>query len=613
MPFDDDGFTPRTSAEIIRDYEEKAKNIFDVVNFSVSCVLWQQMKIHAIDEYFYETMMETATSQMSIRNAIGTWLDKHGIETGIFRKGSTHAQGYIDVTADINGSNIAIAAGAEFASSLNVYRTDENNIIEFKIPMTKLATGESYDYFSIDYPYAENVVAVFDESNRLIPASVYQFDTVYNNNIHWLAASSGYIQINETYFVQVQGDVTKRLEVTSVDSGVESNAKIGEIKTSITYPFLTVDNSRGVSGGIDQESDDKYRARLLAAQRRNFTLDKVADIADGIQGVRAVKVYQDKGVDQTSVADWEHPIGIGTVRIDTYYPRWSQAFVPGDLVLSLGRVTLKGRAVNSPPDIKIGVRLANNPTGVYLPDSMGIVGEIELDPVLTGYQDINFDLKYNGLDKTKTYRIDVWCHPSEDGITGVDFSTNYWEIRTVTEGYGTGSRYELYHESGGIWTGQGDSLDLMFKTWYNGAAYTVILATEDGFGFLNLKEELEGMLDYVDGGGLSPIGIQYTIQEATEIDIDVRGIIYIDPLADFTTIREDIISNIETYLESLQTGEKVIYAEIEHQIMRHPSVTNQKNIYIKRSDVSVWGQEDINMLDYEIPDLGTRNFQRGIE
>jgi len=612
MPYDDDGFTPRTAQEILEDYEEKATDLFDVVNFSLGSLLYQQMKIHVLDEYYYETLLETCSEQMSILNAVGEWLDKHGVECGILRRGASHAQGYVDVSATIAGISIPVPAGTEFKSSLNSYLTDENDTIQYRISNTKAKTGESYDYFSSDYPYAENVVKILDENLNVIPPSVYEFDQTYHNNIHWLAGSSGYLTENETYLVEVGGTVTKRIEVTSVASGVISNAKIGEITTSVTYPYLSVNNSRGVSGGIDKESNDKFRTRLLSAQRRNFTLGKVHDIAAGINGVRAAKVFQDKGVDQTSIADWDNPTCGSGIKMDKYAISWSQRFVPGDLVLSLGKITLSGKAINSPPPIRLGLRLSTAGTGVVDYFDFATFAEEDLKPGVGGYQDLDLVLKYNGLDKTKTYQFDLWLKQSEDGITGIDFSTNYWELRTSTEGYGIGNRYKFYEVSGGVFIDRGDSLDLMFKTWYNGAGYTVMLAPEDGFGFDNIAEELEGMLDYVDGGGLSPIGIQYQILEATEIDIDIRGIIYINELADFATVREDIISNIENYLESLQTGDDVIYAEIEHQIMRHPQVINQKELYIKRSDVSTWGQADIAIFDDEIADLGTRNLQRGV-
>ena len=51
---------------------------------------------------------------------------------------------------------------------------------------------------------------------------------------------------------------------------------------------------------------------------------------------------------------------------------------------------------------------------------------------------------------------------------------------------------------------------------------------------------------------------------------------------------------------------------IEYQIMKHPQVINQKELYIKRTDEDTYEQKDIPLLDTEISDLGTRNLQKGI-
>ena len=584
--------------------------LLDVVNFSPGSLLWQQMKIHSLDEYYYETLLETCSEQMSIRNAVGAWLDRHGIECGIRRRGATHAQGYVEAQATISGAPILVAQGAEFSSSLNSYLSDEDAYVPYRIEMTKLLTGESYDYFSSDYPYAQTVTQLLTQGLVVIPTSVWSFDETYHNNIHWLNSSSGYIIENENYFVEVAGLVTRRIEVTSDASGLASNAKIGEVTTSVTYPFLTVTNANAIEGAANRESDDNYRTRLLDARRRTITLEKIKDLANGIDGVRAVKVYQDKGVDQTSVLNWDNPSTGANVKVDSYGLDWSQSFVPGDLVLSLGRITLKGRAVNSPPGLRCNLRLNTSPTGYYF--AYKVVDEVDLDPSLTGFQDIVFDMKYNGMDLTKTYRFDLKCHPPEDGVTGIDFGANYWLLQTSVEEYGTHPRGNLYQYVSGVEVDQGTGVDLMFKTLYNGAGYTVNLAAQDGFGFENLKTELDDMLDYIDGGGMSPIGIQYVIAEAEEVLIDIEGIIYVNELADFATVREDVIANIETYLESLETGDNVIYSQIEYEVMKHPQVWRQKELWIKRQDVEAWGQEDLAIGDDEIADLGTRSIQLGV-
>lgn len=611
MSYDDDGFTKRTIGEIIQDFEEEIGNLFDTVDITPSSIIWQQLKASALESFHFETLLETAAEQMSIQTAVGVFLDRHGELLGMPRRGATKAQGYVDVT--YTDPPFTVPAGTKFTSSRNEYLSDDAVEIPEELTLTKTRTGESYDYFPSTTPYAETVDRILDENNNPIASGFWTFDQTYHNNIYWISSSSGFLIEDENYTVEISGDVTQKIEVASVDSGVTSNAKPGEITTCVDYPSLSVTNDDGVSGAIDRESDANYRERLLQAQNRNFTLAKVRDLALGINGVRAAQVYQNKGTDQTSVSDWDNPVLGANITLDQYAPEWSQNFVPGNQVLSLGQIVLKGRAVNSPPAIRCGVKQNIDVTGLTDYFDINTFEKADLDPTITGFQDIKIDLKYNGLDKTKTYRFDLWLKQAEDGVTGIDFTTNYWLLRTSAEAYGgDSSRYALLQHNGSTWVEQGTGLDLMFKTRFNGAAYTVLLAPEDGFGFENLSDELEDMLDYVDGGGLSPIGIQYIISEPDEILIDIKGTIYITELADFRDVREDIITNIETYLEALDSGDNVIYSRIEYEIMKHPQVWKQRELYIKRSDTSDWIQEDIPILEDEIADLGTRSFARGL-
>jgi len=42
--YNDDGYTKKSLTDIILEKEEEAKNIFDVVNYSISNHLWQWLK-----------------------------------------------------------------------------------------------------------------------------------------------------------------------------------------------------------------------------------------------------------------------------------------------------------------------------------------------------------------------------------------------------------------------------------------------------------------------------------------------------------------------------------------------------------------------------------------
>ena len=543
-----------------------------------------------------------------IKNAVGAFLDKHGIEGGLPRKESTKAQGYVEMVITINGASVSIPLGTHFVSALNTYTSDAITIMPLILEMTKTRTGVSYDYFPtyIDKITTSGIVEIKLDNGDIVNPSYYSVDPTYLNNIIWTAGSSSFLEEGEKYTVKFTDNITIRIEVSSEANGPDTNALIGDVKTCTEFPQNPVTNKAVIDGGLDKETDINYRERLLNAKRRTFTLGSVKDIVLGLEGVRSAKVYQSMGVDQTSIADWDNKLTGQILKITGQRPLYSQSFVPGDLVATLGRITLWGKPYNLPPPIYLGVKrdLVSYATGTYFDYKK--VQRTDLDPVLTGFKDIPFDLIYNDLDKTKTYRFDLWC---EDPGGSFDWANNYWEIATTT-GYRNDIRGTLFNIDGdGNYNATG--IDAVFKTHFKGAGYNVVVATEDGYGFNNIKLDIVEKLDDVDNGGHSPICIQAYITESEEILINVKAIVYISELADFSTVRIEIEDNIETYLENLDVGDNVVYAKIHHEIMKHTQVINLKELLIKRSDTGSYDELDLPILDSEIPDLGSSSFQRG--
>ena len=612
--YDDDGFTKKTLIEIILEKENQAKSIFDLPNYSISDPLWQWLKIVCQERLEIETMHEIAAYMLDIQNAVGAFLDKHGIECGITRKGSTKAQGYVEMVVNIAGASISIPAGTKFSSALNTYLSDAITIAPFTLEMTKTKTGISYDYFPtyIDKITVTGISEIKLDNGDVVGVDVgnpddYSVDPTYLNNIIWVDGSSSYLDEDEKYTVKFTGNMTVRIEVSSEETGDTVNALIGDITTSIDFPGNSVTNKAIITGGLVDEIDADYRERLLGARRRTFTLGSVKDIILGIEGVRSAKVYQAMGVDQTSIADWDNKATGQSIKASGQRPLYSQSFVPGDLVATLGRITLWGKPYNLPPAIYVGIKrdLATFATGVYF--DYVKVERTDLDPAISGFKDIPFDLKYNDLDKTKTYRFDIWV---EDPGGDFDWVNNYWELAT-TSGYRSDIRGTLFSIDANTGYNDMTPTDIVFKTHFKGAGFNSVVATEDGYGFTNIKIDIEEKLDDIENGGYSPVCIQSYITEADEILINVKATIYISTLADFATVRTEIESNIETYLENLDVGDNVVYAKIHNEIMKHTQVINLKELLIKRADTGSYDELDLPILDAEIPDLGSSSFQRG--
>ncbi len=121
MPYDENGYTKKTATEIMQEKEELYKDLFDIINNSVSDVTWQWIKLQLYERMELETLNEVATEMMSITDAQGAFLDKWGIECGIERKDETKAQGYVELTYNIQGIAFTVPEGTEFQSSSNCF------------------------------------------------------------------------------------------------------------------------------------------------------------------------------------------------------------------------------------------------------------------------------------------------------------------------------------------------------------------------------------------------------------------------------------------------------------------------------------------------------------
>lgn len=613
MPYSKNGYERKTESEILSDLEERFSDLFDTMNNSPSDILWQWMKLTALERQEIELVNEVASEQCSIQTAQGVFLENWGIECGIEKKGDKKAEGYVLVEKDMTDEDIpfSISAGTRFVSAANAYLSDEDDEIPTYIQMTKSKTGESNDYFVSEIEYVGGIDKIIDSSGDEVDTSHYSLNSTYHNYIDWNVSSSSVLIKDEQYTVYVTGVVKKRIEVSSRDEGAETNASINTVTTCTDYPSLVVSNPEKIDGGADEESDQNYRERLLQARRRTFTIENIRDIILGLEGVRSCKVSQDVGTDQSSVDDWDNYSKSGELDITGTEPLYSQEFVPGDQIATLGRITLRGRPVNDPPALVCGIKrdVDSYSSGTYYDWSS--LERYEIDQTSTGNRDLEFNVKYNGLDNTKTYRFDVWCENPKN--PSFDWSSNLWKIHTTDEGYIRGindSRGQFFSRVSGSLVYQGSGNDLVFKTHFNGAGFTVTLGVDDGYGFDNVKDSIETYLDYVEEGGYSPVCIQSTVIEASEIEIDVQGAIGITDLADFTNVRREVEEDIENYLESLTIGENVRYARIYQIIMDHDQVNNLKDLEIRREDSSDWGTTDLGLTTEEIADLGTTSFQR---
>ena len=121
------------------------------------------------------------------------------------------------------------------------------------------------------------------------------------------------------------------------------------------------------------------------------------------------------------------------------------------------------------------------------------------------------------------------------------------------------------------------------------------------YAYSDAYDQIDSRLDWVDGSGYAPVGIDYNIQQATQVQCYYNATLYIikGATSTFSTIKDRVDINVEQYVENLQPGENVIYSEIYYQIMRDPDVWRVDDLRIYESGGSFL-QEDIHIDDGEV-------------
>lgn len=605
------GFFPREPVDIEADYQSDASGVLEEINFGPGSPLYQLFKIFKLREYQMELYIKAMVSGLSTQLAYGDFLDKHGEEKGIFRKGPVKAGGYVRVTMvppaaganyDLLGSNFYTKKGYTFNRS----QTGVSQTINRYITITRGVS--TFDYLPDPYEWITGV----GYQNSLSDGSGTDYSGVWNQSeqyMNWSGVSNA-PTTGATWYLEVTGQMIVKQDVVSSVAGSGYNVGANTI-TTFTSPAggipvgSTVNNPAGMTGGADWESDDDYRARILNAPNRTFTLKNIQSIAEDVVGVRAAHVYQALGTDQISVSgSWTATTGITGIHVTGCTSgsydiitgaMWSQQFSPSNDILTLKRIILKGFRVGHPPPLKIGLRTDGGTA--YL--STGTFDTYGVQPPATGIQDIKIPIKYHDMDSNEKYRVDFWCS-AKTGASGTDYwDANYWCLLTGWQSgnFGSAESGRLYDPAGN----ENNHGNLYFKSQFGAAAINVDVAMKDGYSYGDAYSQIDASLDWVDGSGYAPVGIDYNIAQATQIKCYYNATLYIvnDATSSFDTIKDRVDINVETYIENLDPGENVVYSEVYYQIMRDPDVWRVDDLRIYESGGSFL-QEDIQIDDGEI-------------
>ena len=595
------GFVSKDFNTILTETISSLRSCVERLNLTPGQLAYQLTKFSTLREYEIIQTEEAIATATSIVSAIGDLLDRWGIECGIQRKGATNATSEIKVTGV--PSNTTIPAGSKFTNSNGIsYSTTSSASLPVLIEMLRDTDLTE----AIPYPYSDVSVITWCNTQPDQSGDAYTEGTDFefaDDVVYWY---EGYGPLaGSTYYLSIETTVSVSIPITCDYAGSGGNTASGTItiNTSSIANVTEVTNPIEITDGSDREPDAKYRVRLLQAKRRNFTLGRIENIANEVEGVRNAIARQDTAIDQTAHTDWAGVSGdeylTGYVPSGQVYDSvYIQTFVPN--AVSLRGVTLRGRKIGTPVALKTELHFWTDGkpyewfgTGMQALATKYFLAE-DVDPSNpTAVQDIYVPIRYGGLDFTRTYAIAV----QQSGATW----DHHWQLMGCT-GYNPTDPdawrkcLSIYHASA---TTPYYDKDLSFKTHYGCASYTIQTAINQNADWDTVETEIESLLDYEEGEGFSPVGIQYNISRATEIYINVKANIFTDVGEDFTTIASNIEANINTYLNSLKTGDNVIHSKIMGIIMNTDGVAKCDNLYIKRSSGD-WGQTDVAILTSEI-------------
>ncbi len=112
-------------------------------------------------------------------------------------------------------------------------------------------------------------------------------------------------------------------------------------------------------------------------------------------------------------------------------------------------------------------------------------------------------------------------------------------------------------------------------------AFTASVVPESGIDFTTeLKDDIEALLDYVDGGGYAPVCVMSTVVETTQIELVVSADMSIEDNFVFADVTTAVRTAISTYLGLLHPGDDIVYSQIEKAMLLTSGVYRVRNLTI---------------------------------
>ena len=192
-------------------------------------------------------------------------------------------------------------------------------------------------------------------------------------------------------------------------------------------------------------------------------------------------------------------------------------------------------------------------------------------------------------NSTLTYSSDI-----ELGATPTDFTVVIYptDVSAIINNYEAGTLMQFYEDITDVPSG-----DLAIKTWYGIPAINVSIVPEEGYDFeSDLKDDIENMLDWEGGEGYCPLGIEYTVSEASELLMIVSFFVGYTEGYNIVDISNLVEENLITYLSTLNPGDDIIYSQIEKVILLTDGIYKVRDLSITVNNVESASNNEVDIL-----------------
>lgn len=597
MSLTETGYIPETLDVIMSRLSSNLKESFPTININPDNLVYQFLKGVSLEILSTQGQHGMIMDNQSMIGASGYQLDVLLREYGLDRKIPTNSDGNVICYGTPDSS--IIPAATTFTSVSNIdYESTEIRIYSGYFPIKRVSGY--YDRIPSPYINLAAVSGLFSDPdyNTSITESAWSYS---DDIITW--SNTELINVGATYYCQPSGVMALKVPVQCKIVGSDGNTAANTITTNTDNisSISSLTNEIALTSGRNMESDTDGRSRGQEASGKSFTMADIKSKVSNLYSVRDAKVVQNLGTDRSIFSDWSDVDLDCTGAADLIYltgtDYYGFSYYPDRDVSTLGDIVMWAKTTGSAPDLNVYFKLHssglnNTDNTSYLDKKTISRGTLKRDEEDV-FQDVHLGCNYNGVDTTLTYKVYLQSSSAADINNCFIIASTGW-YTAASNSY----RLDSFISGATI-----EPKQMIYKTKYKSPGYTVSIIPEDGYVFeTDISPEIEDLLDDVDGGGYSTIGIPKNINEASKVYLSVLGKLYIEDNSNFTDIHGNIVGEIAVYLRELNLGDNIVFSQVEKKILNVNGVVKVYNLRMKINDgtyVLRSEEKDISVEDNE--------------